>query len=319
MNLVIHIGLPKTGTTTIQDYLTCNAPEGYLGKFSGIRSIDQESIKEKARLLSMFRYASPVAPNRGINYDWLNLWVEQVKKLYSGKGCDNLIISDERLSSRGGRVCNRWPVGNIANDYDEGEDRPFVEFVKVVREHWTEGEVKVLLSIRNQPTWLASLYAQRSYRITRASQKNFERVVANVITRRGDFLEWNVLIQELQNVLEDGKLKVVLMEDMNNNYFWDGLAEFLGINEIEYNPMDIQRCNVNSLGDLKWKIKNRRVPTIFHCEDLLNNALTGLGVREKSFCLSGSILHIIRDRYRLPNLDLAEMLERNDLHDLGYL
>lgn len=338
MNLIIHVGLPKTGTTTIQYYLTKIGLEGgYIGKSSG------EGVNEKSQtILHRFRQSAPVAPNYEVDELQLSQWVSDAKEYVSKTRSSKLIISDERLSSRGGGLRDRWPIGPITENYEMGVDRPLPEFISKLRQLWTCGEVKVVVTVRNQPEWIASLYAQRSYRIQRASQKDFEREVDEVLKHRGDFLDWNSLVRGLQCVLADGMLKVLFFEEINQSFFWDELSEFAELKSVQLVPDSSVRENVNSIGGMRWKIKQRARPDCsymalltpfsnrFWVKDLkkcagnyvalMDNLLPIPGVgRGKEFVLRESIRGRILDRYELSNQELAKMVKRNDLSVLGYL
>lgn len=338
MNLIVHVGLPKTATTTIQYHLAQSDPVGYLGKFSGYETTN---FRQKQELFSKFMSASPVGKNNDIDINKLISWVKDAKQYMVENDVENLIISNERLTSRGGSFENRWPIGVIDEHYNENNDRPLPEFIKTLREYWDFGDVKVILGIRNQPEWLASLYVQRSYRIPGASQKDFECEVDNVLAKRGEYLEWNILIKELQNVLAEEMLQVLLIEDINNELFWRDIAEFTGIISLCCNANNVNLRNVNSLGDLKWKINSRAVPdrSYFNCQEALHgnlhneikhcyikcasimeNLFSSIGIgRGKEIHLTEKLINRIWDRYQLSNKELALLLDRDDLSKLGYM
>jgi len=91
------------------------------------------------------------------------------------------------------------------------------------------GQVRVLLTLRNQTDWLASLYAQRSHKIVGASQVDFEEQVRRIIGEDDPILDFASLVASLSGVVGRDRMHVLLMEDMDDHSYWDELGRLIGV------------------------------------------------------------------------------------------
>ena len=226
-DLILHIGLPKAGSTTIQEQVLKGYP-AYLGKVKG--------GNEKRHLYREFNRKTPPG---NISY-WerkIGSWAKKVEKWRRKEApyCDKIIVSNENLMAFD-------PFEGLYNDYYsespgvgsflEGFFWPIAPFIKVLRNGvWPYGEVKVLVVLRNQSDWLGSSYAQQSHIFKGASQEDFEKRVRRLIDKNPCFLDWSLLVRELEMVLNGDNLGIFLMEDMGDEFFWDDFVSFIGLDD----------------------------------------------------------------------------------------
>ncbi len=202
-DLVVHLGLQKAGSTTIQAFLRhC---EFFLGKAPTLQATSLgKRFEQDAR-----RCASHPSWERAVRR-----WGEHVRAWKRAQGISSpaLAVSSEALSSPA-----RFP------------ERAFVDNLRALDERvWREGDVKALLVLRNQAEWLGSRYAQGSLKTIEASQRDFEAYVQRVIDSGQDVLDWSQWVSDLRDALGSNKVCVLLFEDIKLKQFWDALFSFCG-------------------------------------------------------------------------------------------
>jgi len=255
MDLNLHIGLPKTGTTTIQEhFLACTS--GYLGINSKGKCLlsDRKVLKEFRDLATRHRFLSRDKVQHGVDK-----WVQLVTSLAAKKGpFPSLSLSMEGMSRwyLYDQSETRWPVhetGAKIQGFERVRPLPAAEFIgSYLLPAWQPwGEVKVLLILRNQADWLASLYAELSHGIAGAGQRDFEAQVTSIINKNDPAIDWWGFIQDLRSVVGDDNVKVLLFEDIGEPFFWSEFAEFMGLQGEAAEQMlagDSPRENVRGAG-----------------------------------------------------------------------
>lgn len=83
--------------------------------------------------------------------------------------------------------------------------------------YWSVGNIKVVLVLRNQIDYFASLYSQMSHGIVDAGQLNFERQAFDVARNRNHLMDWRAFVEELQEVLGSKNVHVSFFEDLFSN------------------------------------------------------------------------------------------------------
>jgi len=158
-SLTLHIGLPKTATTTLQAHVFPQMP-GYLGAHQG-RVQEQRSElwwNERWDGTHTRRLFEGWWGRRPYWREAADPWVEWLCSLKSGQ----LLLSEERLT--------RWPPANggapgrpFLDDWQSPRLRPHPvrELIDAVQSAG-RGRIKtrVIVTLRNQPEFMASLYAQ---------------------------------------------------------------------------------------------------------------------------------------------------------------
>ena len=241
MDLNLHIGLPKTGTTTIQEHFLAGA-SGYLGMHSQGKCLvsDKKVLKRFRDIATRHHFLARNEVQHGVEK-----WVQLVTSLAEKKGhFPSLGLSMEGMSRwyLYDQSETRWPVheaGAVIKGFKRTRPLPVAEFIDLyLLPAWREkGQVRVLLTLRNQADWLASLYAELSHGIAGAGQHDFETQVASILEKSDPAIDWWGYIQDLQSVVGNDNVKVLLFEDMGKAFFWRELAYFMGIQDVAAEKM----------------------------------------------------------------------------------
>ena len=110
-----------------------------------------------------------------------------------------------------------------------GERHALVQHIEAFATHaWNgRGTVHVMLTLRNQADWLASFYAQKSQRLP-ASQFDFEKRVRSFLKRPGvtgrAYLDYVGLVGQIERRLGEGRVHVLVYEEMMRKQFWRDLG-----------------------------------------------------------------------------------------------
>ncbi|WP_022728618.1 sulfotransferase family protein [Fodinicurvata sediminis] len=342
-DLILHIGLPKTATTTLQRHILPNFP-AYLGTHYGEAGPDfAQGLLKRAPVAPLESTEDPAAA------DWARQLLDHKDERFPDASC--IVISHESLTNRQTYgPDDLWPVES-ASAAESGEGaRPFpiISFLETFSEKvWQRGDVKVLLTLRNQPDWLASLYAQKSAHIKRASQRDFEDRVRRLIRNGNAYLDWSAWVHHLRQAIGADNLCVLPMEEMDRPAFWQDLADFLGLDRLpEETPAAFNRQQENArrtqsdswaIRPLKtWNVSlKRHLKRAYERRDetpprlvrkvaaLADSAVSAPYLkfherqREMEIRLPDDLRSTIQDYCRPFNQRLAEQLGR-DLSHLGY-
>jgi hypothetical protein len=247
------MGLVKTGTTTLQkrcfelfdNTVTTN-------------STDEWKRKIRDELVRLVLDFDPSIWNRNEGRGYLEL----LRKACNKNAENPFFISREALlfpkffnyvkscTMFSGERCGRYPVS--------------LHLEAILKNSpWISG-LRVLLTLRNQPQWLASLYAEQSNYVERASQDDFELQVRQLLSDDsldgGGFLNWGYLVQDLARVVGKNNVYVLLLEEINMYSYWENLAEATGL---PFDPKDFisvsgQRENIRSDDSAVWSLRRRK-------------------------------------------------------------
>ncbi len=229
LNLVLHIGLHKSGTSTIQERLFAGR-DNYLGR-SGDNRCLSGSLRE---VHDLQRVVGVRRRTRGTDTSGRE-WARRVRDLHAASGIkrDTLILSDEGLSrtgllADGGFPFVGWPFSRRSARFDR--DAPVLSFLeRFARDVWQPGAVRVLLTVRSQPAYLASQYAQLSNWIPRASQADFERQVRALIDSGDGYIDWSAWVERLWSAVGPENTCVLPLEAMDSAEYWRTLLAFTGL------------------------------------------------------------------------------------------
>lgn len=293
MNLTIHLGLAKTGTTTIQKLLS--EEPCYLGKY------DQREIQSPAKV-----FQNLVASDYKKFKDGIHGWAEMVKKAGEERSVNNLIISDENLlASRNipARIPSEIKMDLSFCDLSRKVGFLTASHIKYLSEEvWTYGDVKVVLVLRNQAEWLISRYAQSASLIDNPSQSSFESWVESLLDHNCEYLDWSARVGNLREVLGERNVQVLLFEEIKSPEFWETLNNFLMLgseSSLCRSGFNIKPSNALKNDDGLWRLKSKQGEA-------------------KAIALTESFNLKVRHAVSSFNEKLQSQLSRNDLKSLGY-
>jgi hypothetical protein len=330
MELTLHIGLPKTATTTLQKHVFPQIPF-YQGKFSTFRKHPSHSwmVAESAFAAWWDNNASWQDEVR----DWLDAldWAAQPRQFFS----------DERLL--------RWPVsGSLGSasrilddewaDFTRTRPHPIVLFLDAIRKSSADGlRLRLIVTLRAQTEFLGSRYVQSARSMKRPSQEDFEEKVLLLLKHEDPFCDWFSLVEELRTILDPLDVLVLLHEDgLDKNI--RSIYEFMML-ACDPSATHNQRENGRGLGNRSWRFSSPRaldrltrafliqtdrvVPDSwrtlrsFFFRILVFRRRFRFTRRELSLKISDELAERVREHYADSNGRLAHLLGR-DLTELGY-
>jgi hypothetical protein len=247
MELRLHLGLPKTATTTLQRFFSENVagylgpessqiPQGFFGPYRAAfarQSPDwwqtKDSFRLRRRLSVAARRVSATSREKKVTFSW------------EGAIAGDLFVADDIGNPEGSDL--RSPqVSHLAALLGS-------VFPKMSR-------ARILLTVRRQPEWLASLYAQRSRRIQGASQADFEDQVRKLLhlSRLPVPIDYERTITELEEVFPNCSITVLPLELIGTQDYRDALACWL---EADPPPPEVfgAKLNQRSWQDQTWNLR----------------------------------------------------------------
>lgn len=338
--LTLHIGLPKTATTTLQTHVFPMLP-GYVGKFYGEspNTAVEEPFRQFQKAYEQWTEGKSALTAPATQF------IESLDRFNESQ----ILISEEGLYRWpvDGRVEHGWPFFDGWHETFRARPHPVVDFLAALREAG-EGrlKVRVILTLRNQSDFMGSLYAQLQNSMRKPSQNDFEAKVTRALSTDDPFFDYATLVEELEQDLGDGDLLILLYEDgLELNV--SRIAEFLGI-ELVAPHSSRSRENVKRHGSQSWKGawvekpvtkrgplgRIRRAAARTWPDALrvlagpLKRALKRLDAASESFVkpqtregvvitMPDRLAREVREHYADSNERLAQTLER-DLKSLGY-
>lgn len=223
LDIVIHIGLGKTGTTTIQENFFSRC-QNYMGTLSGTDSPICKTV---------YNLVGEVREGHELGDKYLAL-IGKIKKIHRKRApfSASMILSYEYLSGPRLNKVTNFPYLDYC-ECDQDQCLPIAFFLKDLALQYSGGNIKVIITLRNQPDWLASKYAQHSNRMLFASQKDFEDRVKQLLAMNDkSFLDYSKWVRELCMAVGRENVCVLFTEDMNNFAFWNELAAFSGATDV---------------------------------------------------------------------------------------
>ncbi len=261
-DLYMHIGLPKTGTTLMQDKV--------------FRCIDElvPIVDKKSRILDGGRERGVIAPVfqrspgiwRDLGLDLFDdIFGEYVNKIFKTE--KKVILSDEEVM--GGVI---MPSEYRGSRWNRKARDPYkigihLEEMLDTAHAWGFSNIKVILVIRRQDTWLASLYAQISDRIDRPSQDNFVKQIDHILCEskgyyeHGVKLDYHLVHEILTNKVGTHNVCIVpyeLLKDKPTKFInkWLDFLEIKGICHRNTINVDTLRSkNKRSQSESSWNIR----------------------------------------------------------------
>ena len=317
-DLILHVGLPKTATTTMQR----DAFPHYAGYLCGTES--DGSSRVLARNFIHLYQSEKTHPEFG-STQWnlsANSWWEQLDS------CD----THPRLVSLEGlyRWCDPvsgapWPYlgrGRHSRSTRAGS-HPLSGFLKSLSKT-LETRIRVVFTVRNQADFAASLYAQLSYRIEDPSQRDFEKKVRQLASRTDPFLNWCGFSEDITTIVGRENFLCLVYEDgVKHNL--KSIADFMGQNW--KTPQTQEHHNKRSVSKDSWQstkksllntILTRAWPRPYASETrtYLKNSIARAFpriTRSKSepIRVHPELRDLVQESYCQSNRQLGELLARN--------
>lgn len=231
VSVTLHVGLPKTGTTALQR----DAFPDFDGYVCGTESSGYSSIL--ARQLEHLYDLSCDSGNSTTDsweaklHEW---WVRATEYHVEPK-----LISLERLFRwRDPQTGLAWPFmgeGSAAWSQREGT-HPLVKFLKSLTDTLDAVQFRVAFTIRNQPDFMASLYAQISKTLVYPGQQDFEEKVRRFLQSDDPFFHWSKTLSQIENLVGPENLAVFVYET-GVDCVAQELADFLEISWSREHPI----------------------------------------------------------------------------------
>ncbi|MDO8860415.1 hypothetical protein Q6D67_01785 [Haliea sp. E1-2-M8] len=304
--LHLHIGLPKTASTWLQEkvftllqhleYLDC--PKSSLFEHA-------REVAERRLLTGAFRRSSEIWRGFGDEI-FKDLLGDRQTWLTDGR---DLLISDEGM----GRQATRPAL--FAAHIDEMQRKA---------KEWGFGRLNIVCIIRRQDHWLASHYAQMSDRNPIAGQADFECLVREVTSPQfaryefGMLLDFSVIYDQLREVVGTGNLLMLPYELLRKSpeVFLPTLLERLDTPSDKI--AEIVRLTRGTTANVRseqgiWRLRPPAVRKIGGFA--LPN--WSFGKREHTIELTSDISRSILSAYSMSNQALAAKIGV-DLDDHGY-
>lgn len=324
-DIIFHIGHPKCASTTLQNRVFINE-KGYLGTAKTMPN----------NLAKKLQSISPVGPSITWSKDKTRQWADEVRK-FSNLNCIEatpLIASSEMYANR-----NKF------------KERPIIPFLKYFCDNiWTEGEVKIVMVIRNQFERLASEYAQVSDTNIKASQSDFERHIDKHIKQNDMHLDYAIWVKDLYKSFGKNQVCVLLMEDIKTKEFWEELKQFCKLKNFEvetmlsvnansgsrksskhtwtlraFSPKDKAKVKVNNYFGLLWPqsiATGLRTSTNIKLRNSLSKSYKSKSensnsIRGDKIVLTEELKSKLLEYYKASNIELSQLLNR-DLSEVDY-
>lgn len=295
--LILHVGFPKTGTTTLQRWLAKNCAGRYLGKAAPGLDLPDFDLFPALR-------AAVTRPRIWATQRWAAAEVAPVAEAIATAiaAVESPIVSDEDLV----RVIQRRGRGF---PFLQDEEPPLVGLLTVLAQ---EFEIEVLVTLRAQSTWLPSMYAELARQMVLPSQQDFERRLTDFLsdpTPTGvSYCDWASWIFQLRSAVGPEHVNCLLLEDMSTREYWQTAAALFGA---ETSTPPKQVANALKVAEDEWALR-----------DLIPRAASNLDgvVPRTTIVMPDELRERVRSTYRAPNARLADLLSKSfdELSALGY-
>jgi len=244
--LVLHIGLPKTATSTMQNRLFPRV-QGYLGKpegYEGRWKKDFANLEEQSSYNMFYLFRSAYEAFL-MGQEWQQKLAEWAS-LLDFTSTPVWVISEEKLFNGDNDVFR----GRAASGKPRRAPNPITGFLAELAYRLPPGvTLQTIVTIRNQPDFLGSLAAQRG-------AKDFTRELTCVIESQDPVLNFHALVIELEQAVGKSNHLTLIFEDgLRQN--WARIVGFFELSILDPSrPLDFaNRDNARRTGEgsNSWK------------------------------------------------------------------
>lgn len=342
MDLVFHIGLHKTATTTLQMHFFPHLSYSFTAHHGG-----EKALKVRSIFRDYFQ-----GDGNSVWPDDLQLFLEALVR----EGAERALVSDEYLSvwlktempgrGRGRYFVEDKGIKGVSGKPPKGEGHdPLLVLLNVCNALESIRRVRVIVVLREQAEWLTSLYSERMHRSIRPGQKDFENQVRQLISGNHPVLDYASFVRQLSTALGKSNLLELLHEDgLTHNvrkmesFIGEGLGTQDAANFVEnkkrsgdktWDRSEIvpisQSGKVGRLRRFLWSIippsLRGFVAPVRSCVKCLDELFLKIGMKGKGsnppVTLTKAIQEEVHAHCRETNRTLAGFLGR-DLQALGY-
>lgn len=328
MFINLHLGLPRTATTTLQNRVF---PEyigvDYHGK-SDVKEINQSFLR--TRLLSSWKSFISGEPYQKS----LDAWIGELMV------CDspNILISDEALmhwkSPRHPEASEYVTLRNRKVDTPRSGPHPIVEFLKIISDRLPNGwELRAILTLRNQADFLGSLYAQTQGSIYSQKGNPGLDFLENALTTRDASLGFYGIVKSIQDMVGNQNLCLLFYED-GLKYNSQRIIDFIGAEELREPSWEKSQLNAKRIGEGIWKTSPQWPRAVvsaalmlkqFRLGRLLMRTVVSIAPglkrlvtrRRRTITLSEEQRSRIKSHFSNDTRKLSDLIGR-DLYELGY-
>jgi len=324
--MVVHLGLPKTGTTTMKQQFFPELP-GYLGKrhladgssYGPGDQFDHQLGFEEAHDLYLL----------GLPWeDALGRWLGSLDP----EGPSRLVLSHVGLwswPSPFGKYTSRQPLVQTSNsDKPRSGNHPVVAFLSGLRRLLpADVDLMTIVTLRNQSDFLGSLGAEQQ-------TVHHPKAVSRLLESDDASLDWHGLVASLQDLVgKDNNLTLIFEDGVEQNC--NRILDWLDLREIRPGFTITKSANVRNLGYGNWRGAPRpfyerfgvfrllrswahSVPGLAFIAIRVNMVLASISPKiQTGFSISESERDAIRSHCNESNSALSSVLGR-DLSPFGY-
>jgi hypothetical protein len=295
--LILHVGFPKTGTTTLQRWLAKNCAGRYLGKT--VAGLDLPDFN----LFPALR-AAVTRPTIWATERWSTAEIAPVAEALAAaiEAVGSPIVSDEDLVRLIQRRGSGFPFLDSA-------EPPIVGLLGALAQNF---EIDVVVTLRAQASWLASMYAELARQMANPEQQDFEQKLKEFLidpTPTGvSYCDWASWVVQLRNVVGSEHVNCLLLEDMSTPEYWQTAAALFGVHT---STPPKQVANALAVAEDEWALR-----------ELIPRAAENLreSFPRETIKMPSELREAVRATYRDSNARLAALLDRpfDELRSLGY-
>lgn len=260
IDLILHIGLRKTGTTTFQKSIfPAILPAGFLGK----------SGEGEGRYYPYLMHQTMKHQEKSPYIDQLIRKVKEKIRTFdpSDSRPASLLISSEGMSTR--PTFETVMKAVQSRDFTPVTPRDFPIFgtLPPLRSRWREnfgGEVKLLLTIRDQRELLASEYSQLSPYLLNPNQADFEHRLGVYLNSGDQHLNYFQWARTMEEAVGRDRILICDIAKATTAEGLEGIFSFIGGTDdtLIKNQVSAERKNVSRTTAESWSIRSFRISKI---------------------------------------------------------